>query len=360
MNLRLVAFRLLSLLGLAFSMAMLVDALSPTPAFCSFQAGCDGVTHSAYGRLLGGPLSAWGAAAFAGFYVATFLPHRAARYLGPAAVVAGALGLALMAVQLFVLRRVCPFCLLIDAAALLLAVVELALPAPATQSPQQTPPDDAATPTWTRTAWLAAGLSALAAAPLWATLKPAPQMPAAVRALQTAGAVRLVEITDFACPHCRVTHPAIGEFLRRHPEVALTRFVAPLPAHADGRPPARAYLAAVRQGRGEALAELLFATDDRSSQHVRELATNAGLDLTRYDADVADPALDQELDATLAWVEAADTGGLPQLWLADLPLLGAQTLESLEGAWARLRRRPSDAAAVPRLYDRSLVTGNPR
>lgn len=259
--------------------------------------------------------------------------------------------MALIAVQLFVLRRTCPFCLMIDAAALLLAVVELLLPNRPVQVEQSavTADDDATAtkPARARGAWIVAGLLVLAGAPLWTLLKPLPQMPEAVRALQSAGQVRLVEITDFACPHCRATHSAVREFLLRHPEVALTRIVAPLKTHADGRPTARAYLAAVKQGRGEALAELLFATENQSPEAVRALAVETGLDMTRFETDMADEASDRELDATVAWVEAGDVGGLPQLWLADLPLLGAQKLENLEAAWARLRRRIGDGAAIP-------------
>ena len=349
MNRRLVAFRLLALLGLALSMAMLVDALSPAPPFCGFQAGCESVTHSAYGQLLGLPLSAWGAAAFAGFYALTLGRRSETRFLGPAALAAGMAGMALIVIQLFVLRRTCPFCLMIDAAALLLAVVELLLPAPVEQSAVSTG-DKAPTTTQTRArpAWIVAGFLALVASPVWTLLKPAPQMPDAVRALQSVGQVRLVEITDFACPHCRATHPAVSEFLRRHPEVALTRIVAPLKTHADGRPPARAYLAAVRQGRGEKMAELLFATDDRSPETVRKLAAEVGLDMASFDTDLADPGFDRELDATVAWVEAGDASGLPQIWLADLPLLGAQKLEGLEAAWARLQSRNGEGVAAPR------------
>lgn len=341
MSPRLVFFRLLALLGLSLSVALAIDEVLPTPAFCGFQAGCEAVTHSQFGRVLGVPLSAIGAAAFALFFALTLSSHRLAEHIsGSAALAAGIAGMTLIGLQLLVLRRTCPFCLAIDAAAMLLAVIALMWPArPEATNGSLSERSGISRAAWA--SWVAAGVLAVAGPLIWAAARPAPELPDAVRALQTAGSQNLVEITDFACPHCRRTHPAVREFLRRHPEVHFVRVVAPLKTHPQSRPAARAYLCAVRQGRGAALAEALFAADELSPAAVREAAAEAGLDLARYDADLVDEALNRTLDETLAWVEATGVGGLPQLWLDDLPLLGRQSLEGLEAAFARVQRRTS-------------------
>ncbi len=129
MTFRLLAFRLLSLVAVAVSTAMVLDAYLPAPAFCGFRAGCDEVTHSAFGKLAGIPLSLWGLVAFATFYTLTLFPDRnsagrSARF----AIVAGVVGLGLVAEQVFLLKQTCPFCLIIDTCGILLAAVELGLP----------------------------------------------------------------------------------------------------------------------------------------------------------------------------------------------------------------------------------------
>jgi len=68
--------------------------------------------------------------------------------------------------------------------------------------------------------------------------------------------------------------------------------------------------------------------------------------MARYDADLADPALERKLDEALSWVEHAGSGGLPQFRLEKIPLLGAQTPESLQAAMDRLRRKEGAAGDV--------------
>lgn len=90
MTLKLVLFRLLTLIALAACCASLLDHLLPSPAFCGFRAGCETVTQSSFGTLFGIPLPIWGLVAFGTFYLLTLFPNRPiSRLLGPAAIVAG-------------------------------------------------------------------------------------------------------------------------------------------------------------------------------------------------------------------------------------------------------------------------------
>ncbi len=180
---------------------MLVDAWRTTPAFCSFRAGCDEVTNSRYGRALGLPLSLWGLIAFGSFYTLTLLPTpRVRRLLGPLAILAGLIGVALVAVQFYLLKRSCPFCLLVDAAAILLATVELAV----------SPTDDAApAATGRRWLWGSAALIAVTSPLVWSLFKPSPPVPAEVQAHWVEARINIVELTDFACPFCRESHVAM-------------------------------------------------------------------------------------------------------------------------------------------------------
>ncbi len=331
MTIRLLAFRLLSLLALAVCMAMLVDSLRMTPAFCGFRAGCEEVVQSRYGRPLGVPLPLWGLVAFSLFFGLTLFPdEKTSRLLGPLAIVAGLLGATLVGIQFFVLHTTCPFCLMVDAAAILLAAVELGLPAAQDPPPAIRP---------RRGAWLSLAVMVLAAPVLWSAFKTSPEVPPQVQARWTRGRINVIEITDFACTYCRQTHPAIDQFLGRNgDQVHFVRLVAPLKRHANSRPAAKLYLCAVRQGMGEEMADALFNADDLSPDALRTLGARVGLDMTDYEACQNDPELDEELEETAGWVEAAKVGGLPQVWIQGVLLVGVQTPESLKAAWERAQR----------------------
>jgi len=76
--------------------------------------------------------------------------------------------------------------------------------------------------------------------------------------------VRIVEFSDFQCPFCARTHPALEAVRRRHPDrVAVLYRHFPLDAiHPYARPAAVAAECAAEQGRFGEFATLLFARQD--------------------------------------------------------------------------------------------------
>ena len=165
MEIKLILFRLLTLVALAACCASLLDHILPSPAFCGFQAGCDAVTQSSFGSLLGVPLPVWGLLAFGAFYALTLFPnHPLARLISLAAVVAGLSGLALILLQVFVIRQLCPLCLITDAAAVLILAVEIGF----------VPPNSGAVPVARPRRWLWVGgaVFAIAGPLVWPILRP--------------------------------------------------------------------------------------------------------------------------------------------------------------------------------------------
>lgn len=149
--------------------------------------------------------------------------------------------------------------------------------------------------------------------------------------------VVMVMWSDFQCPFCgrfaRETEPALIE---EYVDLGVLRiewrdfpYIGPesLPAAVAGR-------AAAAQGKFWEFAQVVYGQQrrPRSSEfdaaHLRGYAEQAGLDLARYDGDVAAQRGLDEVEADLA--EATDLGvtGTPSFLINGSPIIGAQPLES--------------------------------
>lgn len=135
----------------------------------------------------------------------------------------------------------------------------------------------------------------------------------------------LVEFLDFECPACAAFEPHV-DALRSEFDGRLTYAVRyfPLPGHPNSVNAAIAVEAAARQDRFEPMAGLLFERQAEwagvpSSQAplFREYAEELGLDLERYDADVADPAVLERIEADVAAGTALGVQSTPSFFLDD-------------------------------------------
>ncbi|WP_171472454.1 vitamin K epoxide reductase family protein [Frigoriglobus tundricola] len=329
MRANLLFLRVVLLVSILGSAASLADDSFDTAPFCGFESACDAVTGTEYGRPLGLPLAAVGLAAFGVlFALALFPTARSFVLVGPLAVLGGVCGLGLIGIQSFVLERFCPLCLLVDGCAVAGAVITLrgrVWRAAGTEMSR-----------WGRAAW-AAGAIVAAAGPFLVGLMiqaGEPPVPDVVAAQWTDGAVTLVEMTDFDCYACRQSEPILAEFRRAHPEVRFVRLVAPGPAHTYARPTGRAYLAARAQGKGEEMARLLLATSNCGPDQCRQLAVGLGLDMTKYDQAIIDPATEAEMDVNIGAAMTAGTG-LPMVWVQGARIQGVPNPATLALALKR-------------------------
>ncbi len=149
--------------------------------------------------------------------------------------------------------------------------------------------------------------------------------------------VVMVMWSDFQCPFCgRFARETEPELVRRYVDKGVLRiewrdfpYIGPesLPAAVAGR-------AAAAQGRFWEFGEVVYRQERRprssdfDAPHLRAYAEQAGLDLARYDADVAAQRGLAEAKAELA--EATDLGvtGTPSFLVNGTPIIGAQPLES--------------------------------
>lgn len=327
--------------GLAFSAALLVDSLGPGPAFCAAD-GCDAVRETAWSRPLGVPLPLVGVAHFGLLLALVLAGPRAARARRVVAALGGLAALALLGLQAFAIGAWCRLCVVVDLSAIAAAAVILSPRALA----------------WPRAGgrWIAAvaPLGLLAAAIPFSRFDPAgggalPPVSASSSAglpLPTSpdrarGVVSIVDFVDFECPHCRSFHARLTralELARLDRPVAVTRRMVPLPNHRGAMAAAIAWCCADLQGRGDAMAEALFAAPvaELTAEGCERIAAALGLDLDRYRADAAGPEVAARIQADMDAARDARVRALPTVWIGDQVFEGAGA--SVDQIVAALRR----------------------
>ena len=315
--------RVLTLIALAVSTALLADHVSGMGSFCGFDNPCGEVADSAYGQVFGVPLSAIGLGWFAVFYALTLIPkRRVAIGMQAFALLSGLGGCALLAIQFAVLHKICPLCLIVDFTAFLLAIVSVV------RRPAPTP-----IRWYWVTAWIWLALFAVLVPVFGSLVAQPPVVPERIREYWEPGRITVVEVSDFECPHCQHLDPIVKQFRQRH-DVKFVRLVAPLRSFPNSRSAGHAYLAAEQQGKGEEMATRLYTAESRDPVACRKIASDLKLDLAKYDQALGDMAADAELSARADWAMKFERG-LPILWIQDQLLTGTPTLEMMEEALAR-------------------------
>jgi uncharacterized membrane protein/protein-disulfide isomerase len=336
---RLILIRLLALLALAICAGLLVETLVPGAALCGDEGSCEAVLRSAWARPLGVPLPVLGLGLFAALLGLSLVPGRwPARLLRCLAMAGGAIGLGLLVVQAVILGQFCPFCVIVDLVAA--AVGGLALgggvPVVSVRAPIIL--------LWVGGILLAVSAGAGAWAVAWSLGdEPPGPAPAEVVLLRDPDRVTIVEVVDIHCEHCRQMHRILDRLEDELGDRVYRVCVSvPMPGHPEARDASRAFVCARRQGREKEMARALFSTWKPDARTCRSRADALGLSISAYDACLADPAVDGELDREQAWVKAASPRGLPAVWIQDEFFQGVVPLEQLRAAVVRAeRQRPS-------------------
>jgi uncharacterized membrane protein/predicted DsbA family dithiol-disulfide isomerase len=331
--------RLLALVGFTVSAVLLGSALRPGERSCPFDVGCDAVLHSSYGIFLGVPLPILGVGVFGALFVLSLFQNgrkqQVSKLLG---IGAGAGAVALLGIQLFRIGQVCPFCVIADASAILIALCEIALHRGAVNLMID----------WrTQTLWLGVAAIALVFGVGLGLLSRGGvdiSVPAEVRSHWIEGKINVVEVSDFECPHCREMQAIMQRFLKKEGDrVHFVRLVAPMPKHPHARDAARAFLCAEQQGQGQEMADALFASPTLDAAACQQIARDLGLFMESYRACLADPATDERLDAVVAWSTRVSPKGLPVTWVGDRVFFGVHELEELEKAARQAEQRLTEA-----------------
>ncbi|MCB9562476.1 MAG: DsbA family protein [Kofleriaceae bacterium] len=136
--------------------------------------------------------------------------------------------------------------------------------------------------------------------------------------------VRLTYWFDYECPFCVQAGPVLDQVEARYGDRIVVYYRNfPLSQHHGARPAAIAAEAARRQGRYLEMYRLLIAISPRfEPADLRDAAAQLGLDLDRFDADVADPAAGAAIDAEYAAGERAGLVGVPTLQIDGVDYTG--------------------------------------
>ena len=125
----------------------------------------------------------------------------------------------------------------------------------------------------------------------------------------------VVEFFDYQCPHCKLTAKTAAELVEKANAVIYYKML-PLEIHPVAKGAALAALAAHRQGKFFALHDLIFEHQEAlTSELVRVLASKAGLDMAKFDADLKDPTLTKMLERDLEESVRAKIDGTPTFYV---------------------------------------------
>jgi uncharacterized membrane protein/2-hydroxychromene-2-carboxylate isomerase len=334
--------RLAALVAFAASIALLENYLQPSEQFCPYGSSCEEVQQSEFSSLLGVPLPVFGVVAFAAVFALSLRPAgKTVLVLRLLALAAGISGVVLLSLQFFVIGQACPYCIVVDSCAILIALVEL------TSWWQGRPfvrPEGKLLAIWLGGAGLALVTGVLLGSGGGSLPDPVTaQVPPEVAAQWVRGKLNIVEVADFQCPTCRKMHDVLAQFAKEEGDrVHLAHLTAPLPSHVNARDASRAFLCAQAQGKGHEMAEALFTAASLSPQSCEAIARGLGLSMDEFRTCVADPALDQRLDRTLEWATAKSPKGLPITWIQDHILFGVTSLEKVRETARLAETQPPD------------------
>jgi uncharacterized membrane protein/protein-disulfide isomerase len=312
MRIRLAYLALLAAtVGLAASGASLIDTIIAAPTFCA-ASGCETVRASAWAHPLGIPMPALGIVFFASMLGLGVVARPRLRLF--AALAGGAWAIALVAIQAYVIEAWCKLCLVADVSAIVHAIAVAA----------------GATTLRPRRVLVAIPVAAAAVLGLHFIAPPAvPELPdgtpECVLREQRPGVVTVVDFVDFECPFCRKLAPELDAAIAETGPVHLVRKMLPLTIHHGALPAALAWCCADAQGKGEAMAQALFAADPAqlTTDGCEQIAATVGVDLDRYRKDRADRGMRQRILADVTDATHAGINSLPTVFIGGHLVQGA-------------------------------------
>ena len=348
------------LIALFVSTALLVDYSTAAPEFCSVGSACDGVRRSGLGYVpLPGtrtfvPVPVLGLIGFAAAYMATLVSDwQKRRRWSLALLAAGAfIAVGLLAAQAIWIGQFCWLCVAVDSAAIVACAAAFLLPKQGWREVTQEELGQRSTPFALRSWGWALLASLFALAPwLWPKLKPMPPVPPKVAAYYQPDKINVVEFADFQCPFCRRLHEELKRIIADYDgRVNFVRLHMPLSRHVYARPAARAAICAEKQGKGAAMADLLFSAESLEANALLQMARSLALNLREFERCLSDPATDRVIDEQASILREAGFEGLPTTYVGATKIVGAQPEEVFRAAFDEAAGNAQNTGIAAWLY----------
>ena len=144
--------------------------------------------------------------------------------------------------------------------------------------------------------------------------------------------IAVIEFSDFQCPFCGRALPTLEQIEKAYGDKVRIVFKhLPLGMHAKAPAAHAAAEAAHRQGKFWPMHDRIFANQaEMSPEKYREYAKELGLDVARFDRDVADAATKQRIDADAAEAARLGVTGTPAFFVNGRYLAGAVPFERIK------------------------------
>lgn len=142
--------------------------------------------------------------------------------------------------------------------------------------------------------------------------------------------ITVIEFSDYECPFCKRAEPVVEQMMKEYAgKVRLEFRHFPLESmHPNARGAAEAAVCADEQGRfWEYHAQIFAGGGGLAAPQLLERAAKAGLDVTAFQACVADGRAGERVSADLEAGQAAGVSGTPAFFVNGIPFSGAIPIE---------------------------------
>ncbi|MEQ8651478.1 MAG: DsbA family protein [Kiloniellales bacterium] len=144
------------------------------------------------------------------------------------------------------------------------------------------------------------------------------------------GDVTLVEFFDYNCPYCRQVAPIMAAAEENDPQLRIVYKEFPI-LGPNSVFAARAALAAGTQDLYPQFHKAMMQVSGTADEEqVTAIAGQIGLDIERLRADMADPAIDAEINRNMALARALRINGTPGFVIGEEILRGATDLQTMQ------------------------------
>jgi thiol-disulfide isomerase/thioredoxin len=133
------------------------------------------------------------------------------------------------------------------------------------------------------------------------------------------------------CPYCKRAHTVVDEVMKNYDgKVNLVYRDYPLPFHEHARPAAEAANCANAQGKFWPYHQKLWAASDLSTDKLKAMAGELGLDQQKFDDCLAKAQFKADIDKDIADGSAVGVTGTPAFFINGRMLSGAQPFEKFK------------------------------